>query len=169
MKKLLVLAAVSLACVACKTEVPGPAGSGVAPTTEGQLPAGHPATGMPGLGNLPTPPSGEIVGQLTVADAVKDKVAVGDTIFVMARNAATGSLVAVVRLDAPAAFPLSFTLTGGDVMHQQTALAGKVKLEARVDKDRDAMTKNPGDVFGETTELVVVPATGVSLVLDRLL
>ena len=72
-------------------------------------------------------------------------------------------------MDAPATFPLNFTLTGGDVMHQQTALAGKVKLEARVDKDRDAMTKNPGDVFGETTELVAVPATGVTLVLDRLL
>ena len=97
MKKLLVLAAVSFVCVACKTEAVGPTGSGVAPTTEGQLPAGHPATGMPALGNLPTPPSGEIIGQLTVADVVKDKVAVGDTIFVMARNAATGSLVAWMR------------------------------------------------------------------------
>jgi len=87
----------------------------------------------------------------------------------MARNAATGSLVAVVKVQLTGSFPVPFKLTGGDVMHSQTSLAGKVKVEARVDKDNDAMTKNPGDVVGEAKELVSIPASNVVITLDRAL
>ncbi|MBI5507453.1 MAG: hypothetical protein HY903_01750 [Deltaproteobacteria bacterium] len=154
-----------LSVFGCKDQAaptPGPAAAG-SPTT---VPAGHPATG---IGDLPALPSGEISGALQIADNLKDKVAAGDTVFIMAKNAATGSLVAVTKIQIGDKFPLAFRLSGGDVMHAQTSLAGKVKIEARVDKDKDAMTKNPGDVYGETKELVAIPATGVELTLDRLL
>ena len=130
------------------------------------IPAGH-VSGA--LANLPTPPSGEITGELKVTEVVKDKIAAGDTIFVMARNAATGSLIAAVKVQVGASFPLPFKLTGSDVMHSQTSLAGRVKVEARVDKDKDAMTKNPGDVVGEAQGLVSIPATGVTVTFDKVL
>jgi hypothetical protein len=149
---------------ACK-DAPAPASDTTMPPGMG-MPTGHPDAG---LGNLPTPPSGEITGEIRVADAVKDKVGVGDTIFVMARNAATGSLIAVIKVQVGPTFPVPFKLTGGDIMHSQTSLAGKVRVEARVDKDNDAMTKNPGDVVGETKELVSIPASGVVVVLENTL
>ena len=74
-----------------------------------------------------------------------------------------------VKVPAGKTFPVPFKLTGSDIMHSQTSLAGKVKLEARVDKDKDAMTKNPGDVVGEGKELVSIPANDVVVTLDRIL
>ncbi len=145
-----------LGALACQKEPPGHASTA--------------ASASEAMDNaLPELTSGEIHGRLEVSAAVKDKVAAGDVIFVMARNAATGSLIAVTRVDAPEAFPISFTLTGDNIMHTRTALAGKVKLEARVDKDRDAMSKNPGDVIGELGELVQVPAHDVVVTLERVL
>lgn len=113
--------------------------------------------------------SGEITGELHVVEGMKDKIAVGDTIFVIAHCAATGSLLAVIKVRAGGSFPIPFKLTGADVMHSQTSLAGKVRVEARVDKDDNALTKNPGDIVGEATDLVDVPATGVVVTFDRLL
>ena len=167
MKQLSIVFAVvvsTLTFAACKRDAAPAADAGMPPGMG--MPAGHPDSGM---GNLPTPPSGEITGELRVADSMKDKIAAGDTIFVMARNAATGSLIAVVKVQAGGAFPLPFKLTGSDIMHSQTALAGKVKVEARVDKDNDAMTKNPGDVVGEAKELVSIPASGVVVTLEKTL
>jgi hypothetical protein len=146
--------------VSCKPE---PATTGAAAET---VAAPASTSAMDGLPELP---SGEIRGTLAVADAVKAQVAAGDVIFVMARNAATGTLIAVTRLEAPAQFPLAFELTAANVMHTKTSLAGKVRLEARVDKDRDAMTRNPGDVVGDLPDLVAVPAESVVLTLSHAL
>lgn len=149
----------------------------------GEMPPGHPsvdssaemapgANGSPAVADeptLPTAPSGTIDGRIELAAAVQDKAEAGDAIYVVARNAATGTIVAAARVVAPAQFPVSFSLSGSDVMHTQTSLAGKVKLEVRLDKDGDAMTKNPGDLIGETDGLVTVPAKDVVVTLDRVL
>jgi len=167
MKQLLVpMLAVALPALvpSCKDPAPAPP-SGVGAITPG-LPPGHPPSQ---LDNLPAPPSGDISGELRVSDAVKGKVAEGDTIFIIARNAATGSLIAVTRAQVGATFPVPFKLTGADIMHSQTSLAGKVKLEARVDKDGDAMTKNAGDIVGETRDLVSIPTAGAVVTLDTIL
>ena len=121
------------------------------------------------LGNLPPPAAGEVKGRIEVAPAVADKIEPGDAIYVIARNAATGTAVAVVRLAAPEKFPLPFTLSGSHTMQPGSGLFGKVRLQARVDKDGDAMSKNPGDVVGEVGDLVEVPASGVVLELDTVL
>ncbi len=152
-----------LTTFACKEN---PASTESAATSQA-LPPNHPATD--GVNSIPLPPSGSIEGRIEVAPEVSDKVAPGDTIYLMARNAATGSLLAVARLEAPQTFPLSFRLSAENVMHPGVSLAGKVKLEARVDKDGDAMSKNPGDVYGAVDGLVAVPAKDVVVKLDSVL
>jgi hypothetical protein len=157
MRHMALLTVLSLAAAGCtKEDPPTPASTG--------MPAGHPT----GEAALPDLPSGDISGTLQVSPEMADKVATGDVVFVMARNSVTGSLLAVTRVQVDA-LPASFTLTGGTAMHGGSALAGKVRVEARVDKDGDAMTKEPGDVVGEVDGLVAVPADGVVLTLTKTL
>ena len=120
---------------------------------------------------LPAPPAGDISGHLVLAPAVAPSVHAGDTIFVIARNAGTGRPVAVARLVAPEAaqFPLAFHLGGAEAAMHGGSLFGKVRLVARVDKDGDAATTQPGDIVGELADLVSVPASDVTLVLDKTL
>ncbi len=126
-----------------------------------------PTTGQ-GL-EVPQAPSGSIKGRLEVAPELAGKVSAGDAIYLVARNPVTGSIIAVRRLAAPAKFPMDFELSGQDTMHEQGSLSGKIHLEARVDKDGDAMTKNPGDLVGEVRDPVSVPAEGVVLVFSKVL
>lgn len=164
----------------CQDDLPPPTPPGMPGTSSGQMPAGHPAVdqtapGMPGTAgsptapDLPTAPSGTIDGRIELGAEVRDKAKAGDAIYIVARNAATGSIVAASRVVAPEEFPVTFSLGGDDVMHTKTSLAGKVKLEARLDKDGDAMTKKPGDLVGEAKDLVSVPAKDVVVTLDRVL
>lgn len=118
---------------------------------------------------LPPLPSGTIEGRLELAPALAEKVAAGDIIYLMARNAGTGGIVAVQKLAAPATFPLEFKLSGENVMMPGMSLAGQIKLSARVDKDGDAMSKLPGDVTGEVGEPVAVPAKDVVITLGTVL
>jgi hypothetical protein len=144
----------------------------------GMMPAGHPETGaaMPGMmpsghpeaGGLPELPSGTISGRIQVAPELADRVTAGDVVFVMARNAATGSLIDVSRIEI-SKMPAPFSLAGQNVMHSGSPLAGKVRLEVRLDRDGDAMTKNPGDLVNNSEELVTVPAEDVVVTLTNTL
>jgi hypothetical protein len=104
---------------------------------------------------------------------MKDKVQPGDTIFVVARkfdpaNApGTGTPLAVKKLTV-AGWPLAFTLDSRDAMIAGTKIAGKVYVTARVDKDGDAITKNPGDVAGQS-KAVDPPSKNVVVPLDTAL
>ncbi len=148
------------------------AGDPSLPPGHPQLPAGHPAVaGDPQMtGEMPRgeyDPKATLVGQLAVADAVKAKVASGDVIFLVARQddgSDKGPILGVKRLTA-GAWPQSFELDGRDAMSPGTKFAGKVLLTARVDKDGDAITKNPGDVVGVAH--LEVPAKGFTLTLDK--
>lgn len=158
MRLLALLSVFSLAAVGCTDDAP----TTPPPTTTG-MPVGHPP-----MNALPDLPSGNISGKVLASEAMADKVAAGDVIYVMARNAATGTLLAVTRVEV-GELPVSFTLSGGGAMHGGASLAGKVRVEARVDKDGDAMTKNPGDVVGEVNGLVNVPSEDVVLTLTKTL
>jgi hypothetical protein len=145
----------------------------------GELPAGHPAVANSGA-TLPGghPPvieggaapngGGEVTGVIDIDPALAPKVKAGDTIFLMARNEA-GSMVAVARLSAPAKFPVPFVLSAANAMFAGNAMTGSVRLSARVDKDGDAGSKNPGDIIGEHPDLVAVPSKNIKLLLTKTL
>jgi hypothetical protein len=143
------------------------------------MPPGHPP--MPEGGNIDpeqtTPgniafdPKTVISGVLRLDDKVKAKVKEGDVIFLTARQAdpagAPGPIVAVKKLTA-AKWPLPFQLDGRDAMMTGTKMAGKVVITVRVDKDGDAITKNPGDVTGVSRALEL-PSDKVVVTLDTVL
>ncbi len=107
---------------------------------------------------------------LKVGDKLKAKVKAGDVIFLVARGAGQGDtpgpVVAVQRVEAAAAFPMPFQIDGRDAMMAGTQMKGPIYLSARVDKDGDAITKNPGDIIGTLT-LKTLPAKGQTLLLDK--
>ena len=117
------------------------------------------------------PASGEAVeGTIDVAPALKDQVKPGDVIFLVARAVdASGEVqrmpVAVDRLVA-GAFPLAFKLSGANAMVAGAPFAGPIQVTARVDKDGEAMTRQPGVVEGLVK--VTVPQREVQITLDTL-
>lgn len=118
-------------------------------------------------GDIPFDPKTVMSGELQLDPKVKGKVAEGDVIYLVARSAdQPGPPLAVKRMVA-GKFPMHFELDGRDAMMAGTKLSGKVTLNVRVDKDGDAMTKNPGDVTG--TKTVSLPAQKVVLNLDTVL
>lgn len=137
------------------------------PTT---LPAGHPSTTLP-AGHPPVAADDggpALEGTIDVAPALKDQVKTGDTIFLVARSidasgAVTRMPLAVGRLSA-GALPMPFKLTAADAMMQGTAFAGTVQITARVDRDGEAMSRQPGDIEGTTK--AEIPARGLKIVLD---
>jgi hypothetical protein len=144
------------------------------------LPAGHPsvpagagepaAGGMEGAtpGDIPFDPKSVIAGVLRLDDKTKAKVADGDTIFLVVRSAENpGPPLAVKKLTA-GKWPMTFTLDGRDAMVAGTKMTGKVVVQVRIDKDGDAMTKNPGDVTGVSRPLDP-PADKVVVTLDTIL
>ena len=112
--------------------------------------------------DAPVSPDAVIRGTITFADA--KGLRPGTAIFVVAKPEAGGSPIAIDKL----------TYRGGDVpfeldqtktMIAGTPFGGAVVVTARYDQDGDALSKQPGDRYGEVH--VAVPATGVKLVLDR--
>jgi hypothetical protein len=161
-----------------------PSKAGEAPS----LPPGHPplAAGQPGAaptgggmqgiegatpGDIPFDAKTVIAGQLKLSAKVKDQVKPGDVIFLVARkydpSGAAGMPLAVRKLIA-GTFPMSFSIDSRDAMVAGTQLAGKVVVTARVDKDGDAITKNPGDVTGQS-KAIEPPNQKVVVDLDTVL
>lgn len=70
-------------------------------------------------------------------------------LYIIARPAGAqgGPPLAVKRIVAPA-FPVSFSLGPGDVMIQGTAFEGPLNLTARLDRDGDPLTREPGEPAG---------------------
>jgi hypothetical protein len=103
-----------------------------------------------------------------VAPALKDQVKTGDVIFLSARavDPQTGETqrtpIAVDRIDV-SALPIKFRLTSANSM-MGGELKGNVLITARVDRDKEAMTRQPGDIEG--TAKATVPAGDLKIVLD---
>ena len=70
----------------------------------------------------------------------------GQVVYVIARSVEGGPPVAVERIEATS-FPVSFTLRSGHSMTGE-ALPDKVRVEARLDSDGDAITKPASDPSG---------------------
>ncbi|MDB4968581.1 MAG: hypothetical protein JWN44_4270 [Myxococcales bacterium] len=150
-----------------------PGSSGAGGMAPGGMGAGH---GTPGFDG--TTPGGDfdpktvVAGVIKLDGAMKSKVAAGDTIFVVARRyeegaTGPGTPLAVKKLIA-GKWPLEFSLDSRDAMLAGTKLSGKVIVTVRVDKDGDAITKNPGDVIGQSKP-VEPPQKNLVVALDKTL
>ena len=135
------------------------------------LPPNHPAIDpsqrMPEPANVD--PTQVLEGTIDVSAELKDQIKPGDVIFLSAKpiDPGTGQIIrgslAVDRL-VVTQLPTTFRLTGANVMSQAAEFKGDVAIIARVDRDKDAITRAPGDIEG--TLRVTIPAKGLRLVLD---
>ena len=164
MRRTVALVALLFTSWACKGEPPAPepgarqAPRGLPPAQPGQ------AHGAPSAGAAP---SGELSGEIDVAPALAAEVKPGDAIFIVARSLdAAGtpskSALAVARVQVTK-LPVAFRITAADLM-ASGSLAGPVAVTARLDRDGDALSRNPGDLEG--TARAVIPAAGVKITLD---
>lgn len=106
------------------------------------LPPDHPP--MPGMTS--NPPAAAASSQpIRVTLSLDPSATVkSGVVYVIARGEKAGHPVAVRRIDA-AAFPISIELGTADSMMGQ-ALPPNVRIEARLDSDGDAGTKDPADL-----------------------
>jgi len=155
------------------------------------MPAADPHAGIPGapslagqgagvdVGAMGLPPpdpnraidtSKFVRGTLALAPELKNAVPAGAVIFLSLRAAdasgaaVAGPPIAVDRLTL-GNWPLAFELDEGKAMIAGTHFPARVVVQARVDGDSDAISKNPGDLIGQV--VVDVPASGVALVFDK--
>jgi hypothetical protein len=112
--------------------------------------------------------TGDIQGVIKVpAEQVRPA---GGVLFVIARPAgvAGGPPLAVKRLAPGAGAEIPFSLGQADAM-MGGDLNQPLSLQVRWDQDGNAMSKQPGDLFGEAPAPVSPGASGVELVLNQVL
>jgi hypothetical protein len=86
-------------------------------------------------------------------------------LFVIARSGAGGPPLAVKRL-AVGPFPIEFEIGPADVMMQGRPFVGPITLSARVDRDGNAMTREPNEPLAELTAPVEPGTDGIELRLE---
>jgi cytochrome c-type biogenesis protein CcmH len=113
-------------------------------------------------------PSGQIVGTISIDPKLKGKVDSQATLFVIARSdAAKGPPLAVKKIDRPV-FPVSYSLGPENVMMQGISFTGRVSITARLDKDGNPTTRQPGDLTGDYKKNpVAVGSKNIDIVLDQ--
>lgn len=107
-----------------------------------------------------------IRGSVRIAPELADRVPDGAVLFLIARRGAAGPPLAVKRIPEPS-FPLDFELGPDDRMIQTMPFAGPLTLSARVDADGNAMSRTPGDLFGELAAPVEPGAAGIDVLIDQ--
>jgi cytochrome c-type biogenesis protein CcmH len=92
-------------------------------------------------------------------------------LFIIARsaNSSGGPPLAVQRINQPK-FPVSYSLGAENVMIPGTPFSGKVSITARLDKDGNPTTREPGNLIGEYKKNpVTVGAEKIDIVLDQVM
>jgi cytochrome c-type biogenesis protein CcmH len=116
------------------------------------------------------PPSGQqIAGMISIDPKLKGNVDSQATLFIIARPAGTakGPPLAVKKIDRPV-FPLSYSLGAENVMMQGMPFTGSVTIAARLDKDGNPTTRQPGDLTGDYKKNpVTVGSKNIDVVLDQ--
>jgi cytochrome c-type biogenesis protein CcmH len=108
-----------------------------------------------------------IEGSVTIADALRSRLAPGTTLFVYARTV-DGPRMPVAILRVPAgSFPYRFKLDDSSSMTPQNRLSGQreVLLGARISRNGNAIPQS-GDLMG-TLSQVKVGSRGIKLVIDE--
>lgn len=135
------------------------------------MPANHPALPVPGadsvsaMGSAAAPAAAggpSVHVKVSLAGSVKQSPAAVLFIIVRASGETAGPPAAAKRINAPT-FPLELDVTAADSMMGQP-LPAIVTIEARLDSDGDAMTKDPSDPHASQSG-VSTNGTKVALVL----
>ncbi len=119
-------------------------------------------------GGAPAPSGDPFSGEVKLGDGVSaDLIKPTDVIYLMARTCGAdcskpGMLVAVQRHDN-VKLPMTFKLGPESVMMPGTPFVGPFLVQARVDRDGDAMTKDANDLYAEVTTGVKPGQSGVVL------
>lgn len=126
----------------------------------------QPAEGAPEAADMPTAMP-ELSGTIVLGEGLSDDtVKPTDVIFVMARTQEGGNLVATTIIE-DVKFPASFQLDEGDIMVHGKQTKPPYVLSARLDRDQDAMTKGPDDLYAIHAAPLKGGETGVELVLKK--
>ncbi|OGR95819.1 MAG: hypothetical protein A2902_01905 [Elusimicrobia bacterium RIFCSPLOWO2_01_FULL_64_13] len=109
-----------------------------------------------------------ISGTIRLDPSLARKVKGSDSIFLIARPVEGGPPLAVEKFTGKD-YPYAFTLSGTHMMTEHTHAHGPVALTVRVDKDGNAMTKEPGDLLGAYAKNPVsLQAEGVEIVVNEI-
>ena len=109
---------------------------------------------------------GALSGTIEISPKLAKKIAPNAIIFVMAKPQLEGPPLAVKRLPV-SVFPVSFELTGADVMVPNVPLAGEFFIIVRIDKDGMAGPAQKGDMEGKTKKPVPVGHPSVPVRIDK--
>lgn len=107
--------------------------------------------------------SGNVSGVIRLAEGVS---APGGVLFIIARSSSGGPPLAVLKIDDPS-FPLDFELGQANVMMQGRRFEGEMTLQARLDLDGNAMTRDPREPSGVVPGVVKAGTTGIEIVLQQ--
>lgn len=137
------------------------------PPSRGSGPASAPGSRPgPSDGKAPTTFAG-ISGTIRLGEGIgPGDVGAEDVVFVMARTAEGGQLVAVELL-SDLSFPMTFHLDAADVMSHGAPPEPPFRVSARLDRDQDALTKSVKDLYALHEEPVDGGAEGLVLTLQR--
>ena len=133
--------------------------------------SGNETAAAPAGGGAPpaAPPSAEsaaIRGTISLAPELEGRVPAGAILFLIARRGEGGPPLAVQRVVEPE-FPLAFSIGPDDRMIEQMPFAGPLLLEARIDADGNAMTRQPGDLQGAAPGSYEPGASDVAILVDE--
>jgi cytochrome c-type biogenesis protein CcmH len=117
----------------------------------------------------PAQPAGKVVsGEVTIAPALANKIAKGDTLFVFARAASGPKMpLAILRVPVPTQWPFRFELSDAMAMAPGMNLSSfpEVVIEARISKAGTA-TLQAGDLQGVTAS-IRPPANALKVQIDK--
>jgi len=141
------------------------------------FPAGAERTVTPPSQAAPTPTGGRgaapvsesgaaIEGRIELAPGLAERIPPGSVLFVVARSANPGPPLAVKRIVSPS-FPFEFRIGPEDRMMQNMPFVGPIEISARVDRDGNAMTRDPGDLESDPATGIQPGATGLVIAIDE--
>ena len=117
------------------------------------------------------PAQKQIQGIVSVDPKLEIKVDAKAVLFIIARsaNSTRRPPLAVRRVEAPV-FPLSYSLGPENVMVPGVPFSGKVVISARLDKDGNPMTREPGNLTGEYKKNPVeIGSKEVDILIDHIM
>ena len=113
----------------------------------------------------------QLQGVVDVDPKLKGRVDNQAVLFIIARsaNSAAGPPLAVKKIARPV-FPVTYSLGPDDLMLPGASFSGKVYLSARLDKDGNPTTREPGNLTGEYKKNPVeVGSQKIDILLDQVM